>query len=538
MATTAPRRPLSAIITVPAVRDVHLPRRLANRPTWLLAAVMLVILLVLSAVIRTRALSAQFWFNEAIATGVASHSIGALPGAVRNAGGAPLYYTLLHFWINALGSSESDARALSLLFGLVSIPVAGWAGWSLGGRRAGLYAAVLLAFSAFLTQYSEQAQPYALMVLLGLVIVTAFVHAFIYRRRGYLWLFAIALEAAFYTQGTAGLLLGGLVGAFAVVVRCAAPADRRAIVLDGALCLAAVVLFYVPWLPTTIHQILHDTSPWHYNPVLGADIPGDMVGGERVDATLLVPIVMALVPLAVVRERRRSPEAVTFWALIVLVLVTIAIAGFASIAAPDWLARYMAPIVAPVLLLGALAAARARVVGFAAVLLVFVFCADPASFATTKTSNMRDVAGQLGRRLHPGDVVALGQPEQAPLAAYYLPAGLRYETTIGPVSDPSTVNWDDAMARLSDARPAAVVGALVASLKPGQQLLFVRPLTEGSRNWNQPWSRLVRRRSAQWGQILTEDVTRGTLTAEGHAPSSYPGDTYPGSSAILFRKTA
>ena len=366
------------------MRDVHLPGRLARRPTWLLAGATLLVLLVLSAVVRTRALSAEYWFNEAIASGVATHSLGALPGAVRNAGGAPLYYVLLHFWVTTVGSSPSHARILSLLFALLTIPLAGWAGWSLGGRRAGLYASALLAFSAFLTQYSEQAQPYSLMVMLGLLVVTGFVHGFIYRRRGYLWLLVIALEAAFYTQGTAGLLLGGLVAAFAVIARCADPRDRPALLRDGALCLAAVVVLYIPWLPTTIHQILHDTSPWHYNPILGADVPGDMVGGERVDATLLIAIAMAVVPLFIVRDRRRSPEAVTFWALLALMFAAIAVAAFASIAAPDWLARYLAPLVAPLLLLSALAAARTRVVGFAAIVLCVVFCADPASFATTK----------------------------------------------------------------------------------------------------------------------------------------------------------
>ncbi len=31
--------------------------------------------------------------------------------------------------------------------------------------------------------------------------------------------------------------------------------------------------------------------------------------------------------------------------------------------------------------------------------------------------------------LHPGDVVAVGQPEQTPLAWYYLPGGLRFTNT-------------------------------------------------------------------------------------------------------------
>ncbi len=42
-----------------------------------------------------------------------------------------------------------------------------WTAWSLAGRRAGIFAAVLFAFSSFLTRYAEETQPYELMVLLG-----------------------------------------------------------------------------------------------------------------------------------------------------------------------------------------------------------------------------------------------------------------------------------------------------------------------------------------------------------------------------------
>ncbi len=536
--STASRRSVRSTVVLPPIRDVHMPPWLARRPQWLVGGIVLLALLVISAVLRSRQLGGELWFNEAIATGIASHPIGELPGVLRNGGSAPLYYVLLHLWTSVLGDSESDGRALSLLFAMIAIPVAGWAGWSLRDRRTGLYAAVLLAFSAFLTQYAEETQPYALMVLLGLLAVTGFLHGFVYRRRRYLWLLAIALEAALYTHGSAGLLIFGLAAALVPALRCAPSGQRRGILLDAALCFGAVGLLYIPWLPTTIHQIAHDTSPWHYTPLLGAVVPGDMVGGERVDATLAVVIVVGLVPL-LVRARRRTPEAVAIWALVVLMLSFIALAAVSSIGTPVWVTRYLAPLVGPVLLLGALAAGRSRVVGAVAIVLSIVFCANPSTFAAPHKSDMLDIAGQMQSRLHVGDVVASGQPEQTPLAWYYMPAGLRYSSTIGgPLKDPTYMDWTDAQRRLTRAAPSATLGALVASLKPGQQLLFVRPLTEGGRNWDQPWSRLVRRRSAQWGQILTNDVGNGTLTAVATAPSSYPGACCVADSAILYRKAS
>ncbi len=152
--------------------------------------------------------------------------------------------------------------------------------------------------------------------------------------------------------------------------------------------------------------------------------------------------------------RRRTPEAITLWALIALPAAGLVLARIASLAAPTWVSRYFGPLTVALLLLGALSAARARVVGVAAIVLCVGFLANPGSFTPAFKSDMRDVAGEIGPLLHPGDLVVDAQPEQTPLAWYYLPAGLGFANTLGPVSDPTYMNWRDAQARLQDANPA------------------------------------------------------------------------------------
>jgi mannosyltransferase len=532
---TRPHRPLSQLIGVPPIREVHAPAWFNRLPTWLSAGGIVFVLMVVSAVLRTRQISGQLWFNEAIAVGVAQHSLGDLPGLVRNSGGSPLYYVLLHFWIDAVGSSSADVHWLSGLIALLTIPAAMWVGWSLGGRRAGIFAAILFAFSSYMTQFSEEAQPYELLVLLSLLTTAGFLQGFVYRRRRYLVLFAVGLEAMLYTQATAGLYAFGAVCALGVVYWAGSPSVRAGFLRDAAICLAAVALFYLPWLPTTIHQISHDTSPWHYGPIAGASVPSGITGGGRVDATLLVALLVGCVPM-LVATRRRSAEAVTIWALIVLAVLGILLARLGLVAGPSWITRYFGVMVAPLLLLAALASARARVVGVVAIAITIAFCANPGSFAPAHKSDMQQVAGQFGPLLHRGDAVAVAQPEQTPLAYYYLPSGLRWSTTLGPVAKPSVMNWSDAYSRLQDAAPSSTIGAVVASLKPGQQLLFVRPLTEGVMNWKAPWAELVRRRAAQWGQILTRDAADGTLTQVAVAPAYYPSACCVASSAVLYRK--
>src|SRR5213076_778567 len=101
------------------------------------------------------------------------------------------------------------------------------------------------------------------------------------------------------------------------------------------------------------------------------------------------------------------------------------------------------------------------VVGLVVIVLSIVFVAHISSYAPQYKSDMRDVGGEMSRLLHPGDLVISGQPEQTPLAWYYLPDGLRYGNTIGPVPNPSYMNWVDADKRLKDANPEATLGPLV-----------------------------------------------------------------------------
>src|ERR1700694_3855629 len=103
--------------------ELSFTERIARVPDWAIAGGVLVVLLAASAYIRTRYIGGQFWMDEAITTGIASHPLSAIPGILRHDGSPPLFYLLLHVWMSVFGSSESATHALPLLIGLVSIPV-------------------------------------------------------------------------------------------------------------------------------------------------------------------------------------------------------------------------------------------------------------------------------------------------------------------------------------------------------------------------------------------------------------------------------
>ena len=534
MATvTAPRRSYLPDFDLPS------PGWLERVPAWLRFGGPVVVLMLMSTYLRSRYIGGQFWMDEGLSVGISSHALTAIPGVLRHDGSPPLYYLLLHVWMSVFGSSESATHGMSLLFGVLTVPVGAWLGRSLWGVRAGLIVAVLFALNPFLTAYSQETRMYTLMALLGLLATAGFIHGFVYRRWRYLVLFAVCQALMLYTHGW-GIFFGvGAAIAFALVWRLADGDERRSLLRDALLAFGAAAVLFLPWLPTLLYQFTHTGSPWDPTPNFGApiQISRNLMGGDRATTALVLGGAIGLAGLWA-RSRRTSRDGISMWVLMLLPVGTLAFGWIISRFSPAWQYRYFAPILASFLLLAALGLSRAKGVGLIALALTALFWFNPASYTPQYKSDMRDLAGEMAPRLHPGDLVVLGQPEQVPLAWYYLPRGLRFADVTGPSSDPQSMNWVHALRRIENAEARATLGPLVASLKPGQQLLFVRPLTEGAQSWEAPWTRYVRRRSAQWGAILASLSASGSLRPVWWAPHNYRGACCVANSAILYEKPA
>jgi len=519
-----------ATVAVPRTR-----RRIELRASdAALAGVALVALTLISIYVRTRAISGSFWMDEGLSVGIASHPLGDIPGVLEEDGSPPLYYMLLHLWMEVAGRSETAVHWLSLIAALLCIPAGMWAGWSLFGKRAGYLAAAVAALLPFLTAYGEEARMYALMALFALLAAACFLHAFVHRRRGYLIPFAVLQAAMLYTHSW-GVFFGvGAVLALVPIWRASAAEERGGLVRDAALAFGGAAVLYLPWVPTLLYQASHTGAPWANKPRLGVplQIARDVFGGYGASIAVLLG---AGFGLAAVLGRRAGDlrERRSTWVLIAITLVVLALAWGLSQISPAWASRYFAAFVGPLLLLVALGLARAGRLGLVALVCACAFWVDPTEYVDGYKSDVRDIGAEVGGRLAPGDLVLVGQPEQTPLVWYYLPAGLRYADTIGPTEDPRHMDWVDALDRLRAADPDRVLPPLLAKLRPGQKVLFVRPLTEGVQNWKAPWTQLVRRRSAQWGAILASD---DSLREVQVAPQFYRGASTVGNSAVLYEK--
>src|SRR5688500_14275444 len=139
-----------------------------------------------SLALRMSGLESGYWIDEGIAVGLASHDLSDIPATLVMDGSPPLYYLLLHSWMGLVGESEAATRALSLIFALIAVPVAFWAGNAVFDRRTGVIAAAGVAACPFLTYYAQETRMYALVVVLSLLASASFALAFLHGRRGHL----------------------------------------------------------------------------------------------------------------------------------------------------------------------------------------------------------------------------------------------------------------------------------------------------------------------------------------------------------------
>ncbi|HET9123858.1 MAG TPA: glycosyltransferase family 39 protein [Solirubrobacteraceae bacterium] len=512
--------------------------RAATVPAWLWLGLGLILLMAISAYVRSRYIGNQFWMDEAITTGIATHPLFSIPHLLRYDGNPPLFYMLLHIWISWFGDSETATHSLSMIFGVLTVPVGGLGAGKLFGRRAGIYAAVLFALNAWLTSYAQETRMYELVGLEGAVGTVALLLAFVHRRRAWLPVFGVTLLAMLYTHSWGTFFFVG--SAIALLPALVASEERRAFFRDAFFTYLIAGILYLPWFPTLLFQAAHTAAPWDTPPRFGApiQISRNVIGGDRITVILVFAAVIGLGPLFT-KRMRRTREGTTLWTLIVLPVAVLAIAWLGSQITPAWSPRYFAPIIASLLFLIAWGCARARVLGVIAMLLAVWYMHAPSDFAPQVKSDMKQVASQMAPDLHPGDIVVVGQPEQTPLSWYYLPGGLRFTNTADHgrlLKDPRYMNWVNALHQINTTAPVASVNRLVAEMHPGQQLLFIRPLTEGAQNWKAPWTNAIRLRAAQWGGALSGDVASGRLTVRAVAPDVYREACCVADSAVLYRK--
>jgi mannosyltransferase len=226
-----------------------------------------------AAVVRFVTMGRQaFWSDETVTVQLLHLSpTGMLSAIAHTESTPPLYYCIAWVWARVFGFGEVGLRSLSALAGVAAVPVVYGAAAQLVSRRAGLFAAALVASNPFLIWYSQEARSYELVVLLAAGSLCAFAFARERPSPRALAAWAVASVLAVATHYYAGLLV--IPEALWLL---SAHARRRPV----QLATAAVFAGCLALVPLAIEQTGH--APWIAQIPLGervAQIPRQFLIG-------------------------------------------------------------------------------------------------------------------------------------------------------------------------------------------------------------------------------------------------------------------
>ncbi|MPY93021.1 MAG: hypothetical protein GEV08_08135 [Acidimicrobiia bacterium] len=437
------------------------------------------------------------WLDEAQSLAIARAPLAELPATLRTDGAPPLYYALLHVWMQLFGTGDWAVRSLSVIASLATIPVIGVAARRYGGHAAVWPAVVLLATNPFAIRYATEARMYALIAFeaaIGLVLVPRALERPSPSRLGAV---ALLVAALLYTHYWSVYLIGG-VGIVLLYValtrRRSHDADSRALapaVAKVLLAMATGVVLWLPWLPSFRFQAAHTGTPWAARPslwnlleVVPSLSAGRGRGGGMIAFVLTVLVLLALFGKALDGRRteldwRTRPAARGLVGVLVLVPTLALLGGFVSGSA--FVTRYLSAVFPVLVVLTAmglvtLGSPRLRV-GLLAVASVACLAVAASEVRNDRTP-ARHIAAQLLDRAAPGDVVVFCPDQVGPALAREL-EGTRLEDldqgTYPFWLPPGRVDWVDYEARHLDSEPFTFASEALSRAGAGDVWLVWSP---------------------------------------------------------------
>jgi mannosyltransferase len=298
-------------------------------------------ILVLSCVLTVYRIGAQsLWIDEATSLLVARLSPMQIISERATSVNPPLYFLLLHAWLQLFGETEFALRLPSAFFGVAGIAMIYRMGADLFDKTTGLIAAVLLCLSPFYLYFEQEARAYTLMTLLTLISTYGCIGLIRGRAglftAGYIVSSVLLLYTHFY-----GLLV---VLAQNVYILATVARPQSKLTLYRWLAIQAIiVLLYLPWIVVLVQQLLIIRHGyWLPRPTVKSIVETFLAYTGQSRSLLL--ICTALVSLAAWRALQRS-GATTYrgeilsllLGLLVLVLVPFAVS---QVFTPIYYTRY------------------------------------------------------------------------------------------------------------------------------------------------------------------------------------------------------
>lgn len=401
------------------------------------------------------------WTDEAFQAVVAAKPIHELLTIVAHDSAPPLSYLLVHF-ATQLFPTTAGVRLVSALAGCAVVPLGAALGRRLGGPRAAVVGAALLAVLPAEVLISRDARMYAPAAALVLASLLALLRCVDKPTPGRFAVWAVCAAAGLYTHYFVALALAAQVIAVWALLR-----HDAAFIARTVLAGAAAALLLLPWVLVALPQLVHLSAPFWVPPLTSGrlqELPVQLMNGSVVSPQGLVGMAIHDLRLATVSAlflglgalfwtRRVSREAAVLMIAAILPLLLLALV---SLRKPVFEPRYLEPLWQPLLPVVAVGLARLRWQALIALALLPLVITSVLVTATLPNADVPVVLAGVPAQLTAGDqVVTSGSQYYFPVY-YYGGAAVRSRLRIAGWP----VRWYDGSAALP---PGAYIGAIAPS---------------------------------------------------------------------------
>ena len=435
--------------------------------------------------------TSKLWLDEALSVNIASHPIGAIPNLLRHDGAPPLYYYLLHSWMNWFGRGDVSVRSLSGLLSVATLPVAYFAAKRWFSKRTAAISIAVVAVIPYAVYFATEARMYALEMLLSALLFLV-LHDVLFKprwRNGFVLVLILILML--YTQYWSLYLLAVLGVTGVVVWRRSLGGTKQSATLLLSVAIAGIA--FLPWLTVFNDQRLHTGTPWagsasfadiftwlgcfsvnqsvHYivsslHLVIGIDI-------------FLAMLMVAVFARRMTRDRaelvlRIVPEDSVRW-MSFLIAATMVVGMVAShFGHSTFVPRYASVIAIPLFVLVAVGIEKLnsslRILLVLSLFSIGLLWTDHWGIGSQRTQSGQVAAALVNAA--PDSVVFVCPDQLGPTLLRYSNPHLTY-LGFPRLEDPSIVNWSDYDAAVKAARGDLVARRINAIVQSGRPLYVV-----------------------------------------------------------------
>lgn len=281
-----------------------------------------------------------FWGDEAWTALISQRSLVEIIRITSEDFHPPLYYFIVHFWINLFGNGEVVIRIISTIFFLGTVAIAYLLAKRLKGKLFAIFVSLLILTNPILGTYAFEARSYGLVAFFSMLTTYLFWQGVTKNSKGYQFAYIIAAAASLYTHYYIGFLLAA--HAFSILFL----APKKILYWAGVFILVGVA--YLPWVPTLISQVGSVTESYWIGPIGKAthyEFYLRLLTGEFETPQRMLTLIFASLLLAaslVLNLKSKKPQWKAYLFLLTVTLIPVIIPTVFSLTiTPIFFYRYL-----------------------------------------------------------------------------------------------------------------------------------------------------------------------------------------------------